>query len=78
MPQKTTVKAARKKVNSSNSKKASLSGKTKKNFITRQEFYSMVEKRAFELYLEKGGWHGGDEGDWLSAEKEISKRYSLH
>jgi len=30
-----------------------------------------IEKRAYELYLKRGGAHGYDVADWLKAEKEI-------
>jgi hypothetical protein len=30
-----------------------------------------VAKRAFELYLARGGQHGNDLGDWLQAEREL-------
>jgi hypothetical protein len=31
-----------------------------------------IEARAHELYLQRGGEHGHDLGDWLAAEKELS------
>jgi len=30
-----------------------------------------IRQRAHELYLQRGGHHGGHEEDWLQAEKEI-------
>jgi len=30
-----------------------------------------IERRAYELYLERGGSHGNDWEDWLAAEREI-------
>ena len=32
-----------------------------------------VERRAYELYLERGGIDGGDLTDWLSAERELTE-----
>ena len=32
---------------------------------------SDVERRAYELYLERGGEHGHDLDDWLQAEREL-------
>lgn len=32
----------------------------------------MIEKRAYELFLERGGVHGYHMEDWLQAEKEIA------
>jgi len=31
-----------------------------------------IARRAHELYLERGGEHGKDVEDWVSAEKELS------
>jgi hypothetical protein len=31
----------------------------------------MIEKRAYELFLDRGGGHGYHIEDWLQAEKEI-------
>ena len=30
-----------------------------------------IEKRAYELYVERGGTHGCDLEDWLKAEQEV-------
>jgi Protein of unknown function (DUF2934) len=30
-----------------------------------------IEQRAYELYLERGGEHGHDRADWLTAENEL-------
>jgi hypothetical protein len=32
-----------------------------------------VERRAFELYLERGCGDGQDLGDWLTAERELTE-----
>ena len=31
-----------------------------------------VARRAYELYLERGGQHGRDQDDWLRAEQELA------
>ena len=31
----------------------------------------LVEQRAYELYLSRGGAHGSDWEDWLAAEREL-------
>jgi hypothetical protein len=31
-----------------------------------------IAARAYELFLERGGQHGGDLEDWLRAERELS------
>jgi hypothetical protein len=33
-----------------------------------------VAARAYELYLARGGGHGNDWEDWLTAEREITAR----
>ena len=32
-----------------------------------------IEQRAYELYLERGGKHGHDRADWLTAENELTE-----
>ena len=36
-----------------------------------------VRHRAYELYVEKGAWSGGDLADWLEAEKQVKDKYSM-
>ena len=33
-----------------------------------------IRRRAYELYLERDGAHGGDVDDWLRAEREVPAR----
>jgi len=33
-----------------------------------------IEKRAYELFLMRGAYHGGDVEDWLQAERELESR----
>lgn len=35
------------------------------------EDQSRIARRAYELYLERGGSHGQDWDDWLAAEREV-------
>ena len=37
-------------------------------------FEESVKRRAFELFLERGGMHGNDREDWFRAEMEIRNR----
>ena len=32
-----------------------------------------ITRRAYALYLERGGKHGSDVEDWLTAERELSE-----
>jgi hypothetical protein len=33
-----------------------------------------IERRAYEIYLERGGTEGSEMGDWLQAEQELRGR----
>ena len=33
-----------------------------------------ISRRAYELFLERGGAHGADIDDWLRAERELGSR----
>jgi hypothetical protein len=35
-----------------------------------------IRKRAYEIYLERGGIHGRDQDDWLQAERELTTIYA--
>jgi hypothetical protein len=39
----------------------------KKHNVTREQ----IERRAYEIYLQRGGSHGTDMEDWLVAEREL-------
>ncbi len=34
--------------------------------------HEAIARRAYELYLSRGGDHGGHENDWLAAERELA------
>lgn len=36
-----------------------------------------IAKRAFELFLARGGQHGHHEDDWLRAERELRERMNV-
>ena len=36
-----------------------------------QQVFDSIEKRAFEIFSNNGGWFGRDLSDWLQAESEI-------
>jgi hypothetical protein len=40
--------------------------------LERQEVKDGIARRAYEIYLQRGGQNGQDVEDWLRAEKEIS------
>ena len=33
-----------------------------------------IELRAYQIYIERGGAHGQDVGDWLQAERELVEK----
>jgi hypothetical protein len=40
--------------------------------LERQEVKDGIARRAYEIYVQRGGQNGQDVEDWLKAEKEIS------
>jgi hypothetical protein len=39
---------------------------------TAKPSHDLIAKRAYELFLERGGEHGHDEEDWLTAERQLN------
>jgi Protein of unknown function (DUF2934) len=33
-----------------------------------------IRERAFEIYIERGGFDGADQDDWFQAERELANR----
>jgi hypothetical protein len=42
--------------------------------LERQELKDGIARRAYEIYVQRGGKNGTDVEDWLKAEKEISAK----
>jgi len=40
--------------------------------LERQEVKDGIARRAYEIYVQRGGQNGQDVEDWLRAEKELS------
>lgn len=55
-------------------KKSPSPDKSKIITVTEEELREMIEKRAYELFLERGEHHGENESDWYRAEEEIKSR----
>ena len=75
MAKKTQILTEKPKEEKSSKPKKKTSSKkstTKKN-VQNEDFYSMIEKRAYELFLERGCSHGLHDQDWYQAEKEVMK-----
>jgi Protein of unknown function (DUF2934) len=34
-----------------------------------------IQQRAYEIHIERGGTHGQDVDDWLTAERELQEKY---
>ncbi|MFH1074271.1 MAG: DUF2934 domain-containing protein [Candidatus Firestonebacteria bacterium] len=45
--------------------------------VNKEQLLKEIEKKAYELYLQRNGQHGNDLNDWLEAEKIIKKIYKL-
>jgi len=61
------VKAPRQSKSSSRGKKTQLANPTQPRPSSDE-----VARRAYELFLERGGRHGDDWQDWLTAERQLS------
>jgi hypothetical protein len=46
-------------------------GTTMSDFNPLEITRDVIEKRAYEIYLQRGGQDGGDVDDWLVAEREL-------
>jgi len=64
-------RTAKRSKTSSDGKTTSARKKTQK--VTVDEFFSMVQEKAYELYLKRGCGHGDDQTDWYRAEQEVEK-----
>ncbi len=64
-------KTVKKSKTASTEKTTPVRGKTTK--VKDDEFISMVQKKAYEFYIERGGEHGSDRADWYRAEQEVEK-----
>ena len=40
--------------------------------------FEEIRKRAFEIHVERGGFHGFDLDDWLQAERELMEKLELN
>ena len=45
--------------------------KNKPKKISQQEYFAMVEKKAYEFYVNRGYSQGNDTDDWYEAEKLV-------
>ena len=45
--------------------------------VSLNQLYELVEKRAYEMFLERGCSDGGHQGDWYLAEKELRSRVTI-
>jgi len=74
---KSSAKSTKTKATKTAAKTKKSASSRKKPTITQQELISLIEKRAYEIYLERGGAHGDDQADWYKAEQELRKKYNI-
>ena len=55
-------------------KTASKKSKTTKK-MSQQEIFSMIEKKAYELFEKRGYMHGDDQQDWYEAESTVTSSF---
>ncbi|OGF45487.1 MAG: hypothetical protein A2452_10965 [Candidatus Firestonebacteria bacterium RIFOXYC2_FULL_39_67] len=48
-----------------------------KSSISKEKLLKEIEKKAYELFLNRKGRHGNDLNDWLEAEKIVKKQYKI-
>ncbi len=82
MPRKstTTKKASTKKKATTTRKKTTTTARKKSTTKANKmvlgnpgELDTRIREKAYELYKQRGGWHGADMEDWLRAEQEVKK-----
>ena len=76
MGKKKEAKVAKKGVASTNKTKV-LSRINAAKSIIPERLNEMIAKKAYELYSKRGNTPGGELTDWLKAEEEIKKSYTL-
>ncbi|MBF0215889.1 MAG: DUF2934 domain-containing protein [Candidatus Omnitrophica bacterium] len=69
-------KTTRKKVEKPETSAEGTGGK-KSSGMCADEFYALVSKRAYELYVQSGYANGNDQGNWYSAELELRSKYKF-
>ena len=60
---------ASKAMNNDSSERAEAQGQDRSLDLTREE---KIRRRAYEIYLERGGEPGHDLADWLQAERQLT------
>ena len=84
MPRKTTTAkktTAKRKTTTTRKKTTTTARKSSANTKSSQkmvlgnpgELNDMIREKAYELYKQRGGWHGSDVEDWLEAEREVRR-----
>ena len=70
---KTTVKEAEAKKATAKTEKTTSAKRTTKKAAP-EALLALIEKKAYELFQERGFGHGDDQSDWYEAEKIVSKK----
>jgi hypothetical protein len=45
--------------------------------VSQEQLQDMISMKAYEIYEQKGGFHGDDMSDWLQAEKLVASRVKV-
>ena len=75
MIKKTASKVTKKPKKTMVKKSVSQDSKKTKKKIAPEEFYTLIAKKAYEFYVDRGYSHGDDQMDWYEAEKAVSSKY---
>ena len=73
---KKSATAVKKTIKKKAAKKPAVKSMTasRKITISEAELRALIEKKAFELFLNRGCSHGDDAGDWFKAEQELRSK----
>ena len=74
---KTTAKKAAVKKSTTTKKTATRVASKSMPRVDLRTFMNELNKRAYEIFQQRGGSHGSDLDDWLVAEKELKKKYGI-
>jgi hypothetical protein len=86
MPQKKAAKKAapgkkaatkKKTTNKSATKKAPKTAPRPMPKIDLRSYINELNKRAYEIFQQRGASHGSDWEDWFRAEKELKKKFGI-
>ena len=75
MIKKLASKLTKKETKTTATKSSATKAKKTKKKISMEEYYTLIAKKAYEFYVDRGYSHGDDQYDWYEAEKAVSAEY---